>query len=130
MKAKVRSILQTHLTELGDFNTAWEGVKNTPALPYQTVWLNVSTSSTGAISNRPHGECTGFLQVTLYYPAGRGTKAIEERAERIMTHFYGLSTIKDGVQIVIHSPPVIGGIFLNDDKLAQPITINYSAYQL
>ncbi|WP_288061386.1 phage tail terminator-like protein [Rodentibacter caecimuris] len=130
MKAKVRSILQTHLSKLGEFNTAWEGIKNPFTLPYQTVWLTVSATKTGAISSKPHAEESGFMQVTLYYPAGNGTQEIEERASQLQKHFYGQSFIKENVQVVIHSPPVIGGIFLNDDKLALPITINYSAYEL
>ncbi|MDY4280862.1 MAG: phage tail terminator-like protein [[Pasteurella] mairii] len=130
MKSKVRSILQSHLVKLGKFNTAWEGVNNPVTTPYQSVWLNVSASMTGAISDRPHGEIIGFLQVTLFYPMGEGTKRIEDRAELIRDHFYGLSSTEENIQVVIHSPPVIGGVFLRDDKLALPITINYSAYEL
>lgn len=130
MKAKTRAILQAHLVKLGKFNTAWEGVKNSPPLPYQEVWLNVSSSSTGAISDKPHAVDSGFLQVTLYYPSGNGTKEIESKASEIRRHFYGKSIEKEGVQVVIHSPPQIGGIFLIDDKLALPITVNYSAYEL
>ncbi|QPB42225.1 phage tail terminator-like protein [Rodentibacter haemolyticus] len=130
MKAKVRSILQAHLIDLDKFNTAWEGVNNDLSLPYQTVWLSLMSAATGAISSRPHAVETGLLQITLYYAAGNGTQEIEERASLIREHFYGQSLIDDNVQVVIHSPPIIGGIFLNDDKLALPITINYSAYEL
>lgn len=130
MKAIIRSILQTHLTELGKFNTAWEGVDNQVKLPYQAVFLNISTSQTSSISDRTLSTETGFLQVTLFYPMGKGTKAIEQRASDIRSHFYGLSVIEDGVQVVIHSPPRIGGTFLTDDKLALPITIYFTAYEL
>ncbi len=111
MKQIIRSVLQTHLNQLGQFNTAWEGVLNTPKLPYQTLHLTISSSDTGAISDRPHAEELGFLQLTLFYEAGLGTKAIEERATAIRRHFYGQSFIKDNVQIIIHKPPLIGGIF-------------------
>ncbi|EGT78778.1 hypothetical protein BFQ30_08345 [Haemophilus quentini] len=130
MKQIIRSVLQTHLNQLGQFNTAWEGVLNTPKLPYQTLHLTISSSDTGAISDRPHAEELGFLQLTLFYEAGLGTKAIEERATAIRRHFYGQSFIKDNVQIIIHKPPLIGGIFLNDNKLALPVTINFTAYEL
>lgn len=130
MKAIIRSILQTHLTELGKFNTAWEGVDNKVKLPYQSVFLNVSSSTTATIADRPLSQETGFLQVTLFYPMGKGTKAIEQRASDIRSHFYGLSVIEEGVQVVIHSPPHIGGTFLTDDKLALPITIYFTAYEL
>lgn len=130
MKAIIRSILQSHLTELGKFNTAWEGVNNKVELPYQSVFLNISTTTTSTISDRPRATETGFLQVTLHYPLGDGTKAIEQKADEIRRHFYGQSIIEDGIQVVIHSPPVIGGTFLMDDKLAMPITINFTAYEL
>ncbi len=130
MKQKVRSVLQKHLEALGKFNTAWEGVKTAPKLPYQTVYLNISASETGAISDRPLAEEVGFFQVMLFYESGMGTKSIEDRADIIRNHFYGQSFTKDGVQIVIHKPPNIGGVFLNDDKLALPITINFTAYEL
>ena len=130
MKKIIRSVLQTHFTKLGTFDTAWEGITNDVKLPYQAVYLSVSSSLTGAISSKPHGETTGFMQITLYYPSGNGTSDIEDRAELIRTHFYGISVIQDNVQVVIHSPPVIGGVFFNDNKLALPVTINYSAYEL
>lgn len=130
MKAIIRSILQTHLTELGKFNTAWEGGNNQVTLPYQSVFLNISTTMTSTISDRPLAEESGFLQVTLFYPLGNGTRAIEQRASEIRQHFYGLSFIDDGVQIVVHSPPQINNTFIIDDKLALPITINFTAYEL
>lgn len=130
MKSTIRSILQNHLTDLGKFNTAWEGVNNLVKLPYQSVFLNISTSTTSAIADRPLATETGFFQVTLFYPLGKGTKAIEQRASEIRQHFYGLSQIEEGVQVVVHAPPQIGGTFLTDDKLALPITINFTAYEL
>lgn len=130
MKQVIRSVLQKHLADLGKFNTAWEGVKVAPKLPYQSVYLNVSTSETGAISDRPHAMDSGFFQVTLFYELGQGSKAIEDRATAIRKHFYGKSFIKDGVQIVIHEPPVIGGLFIVDDKVSLPLTINFKAYEL
>lgn len=130
MKQTIRSLLQKHLVDLGKFNTAWEGVNTIPKLPYQSVYLNVSTSDTGAISNKPHALDAGFLQVTLFYALGSGTKAIEDRATSIRNHFYGKSFLKDGIQVVIHTPPVIGGALTVDDKLAVPVTINFKAYEL
>lgn len=130
MKAIIRSILQSHLTELGKFNTAWEGVNNKVELPYQSVFLNISTTTTSTISDRPKATETGFLQVTLHYPLGNGTKEIEQRAVDIRRHFYGQSLIDEGVQVVIHTPPQIHGTYLMDDKLALPITVNFTAYEL
>ncbi|MGX2975566.1 phage tail terminator-like protein [Ursidibacter arcticus] len=130
MKSTIRSIIQTHLTELGKFNTAWEGVNNKVELPYQSVFLNISSTTTSIISDRPLATETGFLQVTLHYPLGNGTKAIEQRADEIRRHFYGKSFIEDGIQVVIHSPPHLGGTFLMDDKLVMPMTINFTAYEL
>lgn len=130
MKSTVRGILQRHLLALGEFNTAWEGVKNEPALPYQAVFLNVSTTQTSTISSKPLATDMGFLQITLFYPNNEGTFAIEERASQLRTHFYGQVFIEGTVQIVIDQPPLVAGVFLNEDKLALPITIYYTAYQL
>ncbi|TYG33322.1 hypothetical protein FW755_12410 [Lonepinella koalarum] len=130
MKAQIRSILQAHLLALGEYNTAWEGVANYPPLPYQAVWLSLSASRTGTISGNPKAIDTGFLQVTLYAEIGKGTKTVESRATQIRQHFYGQSIIADNIQVVIHTPPVIGGIFLQDNKLALPVTINFEAYEL
>lgn len=130
MKAVIRSVLQNHLTELGRFNTAWEGVNNKVELPYQSVFLNISTSTTATISDRPLATETGFLQVTLFYPFGKGTKTIEQKASEIRRHFQGLSKIDSNVQVVVHSPPQIGGAFLSEDRLALPITIYFTAYEL
>ncbi|WP_439259488.1 phage tail terminator-like protein [Lonepinella sp. BR2930] len=130
MKEKIRSILQSHLLALGEYNTAWEGVKNNPPLPYQSVWLAISASHTGSIAEHPRAVDVGFLQITLYAEIGKGTQAIESRATQLRRHFYGQSIITDDVQLVIHTPPVIGGIVLQDNKLALPVTINFEAYEL
>lgn len=130
MITEIRSILQMHLIAIDDFNTAWEGIESKVKLPYQSVYLQPAASITTAIGNKPKSTDTGYLQVTLYYPTNKGTQEITERAELIRNHFYGLNVVKNDVQVVIHSPPQIGGIFLNDGNLALPITINYTAYQL
>ena len=130
MKSTIRAILQSHLIDLGKFNTAWEGVNNKVKLPYQSVFLNLSSTITATISDRPLARETGFLQVTLHYPLGNGTKAIEQKADEIRQHFYGKSFIEEGVQLVIHTPPHLGGARLIDDKLVMPITINFTAYEL
>ncbi|HDR1324110.1 TPA: hypothetical protein QB381_001584 [Pasteurella multocida] len=130
MKAKIRAILQSHLAKISDIETAWEGVENVLNLPYQSVFLNISSTLTGAISDKPKAQETGFLQVTLYYSSGKGTAEIEEKASQIKQHFYGKSFTKKGVQVVIHSPPQIGGTYLNDNILALPVTINFTAYEL
>ncbi|MCW4596828.1 DUF4128 domain-containing protein [Pasteurella multocida subsp. multocida] len=130
MKAKIRAILQSHLAKINGIETAWEGVVSTPNLPYQSVFLNISSTLTGAIGDKPKAQETGFLQITLYYQSGKGTAEIEKKASQIRQHFYGKSFTKNGVQVVIHSPPQIGGTYLNDNILALPVTINFTAYEL
>lgn len=130
MRITVRSILQNCLLELGKFETAWEGVKSTPKLPYQAVHFMPISSTTNAIGNKPYARESGILQITLFYPTGKGTKQIEQRAELIRNHFFGQSLIEDNIQVVISEPPLIGAIFVNDDKLALPITIYFNAYEL
>lgn len=130
MIAEIRSLLQTHLAKLDKFSTAWEGVQNDVKLPYQSVFLQPITANTTSIGDEPKATESGFLQITLFFPSGKGTQQITERADLLRQHFYGQNLIKNNVQVVIHSPPQIGGIFLNDGTLALPITINYTAYQL
>ncbi|MGC6360462.1 phage tail terminator-like protein [Bisgaard Taxon 45] len=130
MKMTIRKILQSHLMKITDIESTWEGVESEPNLPYQSVFLNISSSLTSAISDKPKSKETGFLQVTLYYQSGKGTLEIEEKANQIRQHFYGRSFTKKGIQVVIHNPPQIGGTYLQDNILALPITINFTAYEL
>lgn len=130
MRQTIRAILQCHLADFDPFPTAWEGVNGDFSAPYQSVWLNTSTSETGTIADKPKAKETGFLQVTLYYPSGNGTQAIEAHAAALRQYFYGLSVIEDNVQVVVQSPPLVANVQRLDNLLALPITINYSAYEL
>lgn len=130
MRQIVRMVLQRHLADFDTFPTAWEGINSNFTAPYQSVWLNTSTSETGSITDKPKAKETGFLQVTLFYPMGNGTRLIEERASELRRHFYGLSVIEDNVQVVVQSPPLVASVQRLDNLLALPITINYSAYEL
>lgn len=130
MRQIVRMVLQRHLADFDTFPTAWEGVNGDFSAPYQSVWLNTSTSETGTIADKPKAKETGFLQVTLFYPMGEGTQRIEERASELRQYFYGFSIIEENVQVVVQSPPLVANVQRLDNLLALPITINYSAYEL
>lgn len=130
MRPIIRSVLEQHLTELNPFNTVWEGIIEDFPLPYQTVHLTTSTSETATIGNTPKTTETGFLQVTLYYPLDRGTKAIEQRASDIRHHFFGHSWIEEDVQIIVHQPPLVSSLIRQDNALVLPVTVYYTAYQL
>lgn len=130
MKPQIRRILESHLAKLDAFPTAWEGVKTEPKLPYQAVYLSVNTAKTSTISDKPLATETGFLQLTLFFDNGQGTKAIEQRASQLRQHFYGLSVVESHIQLIIHHPPQIGRLFLSGNSLALPITISFTAYEL
>lgn len=131
MNKLIRKILLTHFTKLEtDFQTIFEGVKTTPKLPYQSLYLQPTTSSTRAISDRPHAEFNGYLQITLNVALGAGTAMFDEQADLISQHFYGQTFIEQGLQLVIQQPPQIGGIFFSEGHLAMPITVYYTAFQL
>lgn len=130
MRSIVRSVLEQHLTELNPFNTVWEGILDSPKLPYQAVNLTVSTSETASISNTPKARETGFLQVTLFYPLDQGVRAIETRANEIRQHFYGQAWIEERVQILIQQPPLVASLLRSDNALMLPITIYFTAYEL
>lgn len=130
MKQKIRRILESHLVDLDNFSTAWEGVTHPSTLPYQSIYLTISSTETGTIGSRGLAEESGFLQINLFFPNGEGSGKIEARAEQLREHFYGLSLIDDGIQVITHQPPLIGGLFLSGNSLALPITIYFTAYEL
>ncbi|GAB1668164.1 phage tail terminator-like protein [Mannheimia haemolytica] len=130
MRPIIRSVLEQHLTELNPFNTVWEGIIDSPKLPYQTVSMTTSTNETASIGNAPKAKQSGFFQVTLYYPLDQGTKAIEERADEICRHFFGQVWIEDNVQILVQQPPLVASLHRLDNSIALPVTIYFSAYEL
>lgn len=130
MKQKIRRILEQHLVKFDNFPTAWEGVKFEPKGNYQAVFLSINSANTSTISDKPLSTETGFLQLTLFFDNGQGTKVIEQRASQLRQHFYGLNVLEPHIQLVIHHPPQIGGIFLSGNSLALPITISFTAYEL
>lgn len=126
----IRSVLEQHLTELNPFNTVWEGIIDSPKLPYQTVSMTTSTNETASIGNAPKAKQSGFFQVTLYYPLDQGTKAIEERADEICRHFFGQVWIEENVQIMVQQPPLVASLHRLDNSIALPVTIYFTAYEL
>jgi hypothetical protein len=130
MRKTVRAVLQRHLANFDDFPTAWEGITGNFTAPFQQVWLNTSTSETGAIGEQPKAKESGFLQITLYFPLGQGTGEMEDRATALQAYFYGAVWVENGVQVMITAPPLIAGVQRLDNLLALPITINYTAHQL
>lgn len=131
MTKLIRKILLNHLNALKQgFTTVYETLSTRPSLPYQTVYLQQTQATTGAISTRPHAEKHGYLQITLYVKANQGTADVDEQADRLTQHFYGFSHIEQGWQIMIDSPPLVGGLYAENGVMACPITIYFTAYEL
>lgn len=95
--------------------TAWENVAFAPVplVPYQKVNFLFARPENPTFGGS-HSRENGFMQVTLYYPAQRGSSAIDIRAEAIRSIFYrGASFTKDSIVVHIPGKPeivIIGNI--------------------
>ncbi len=94
MRPIIRSVLEQHLAELNPFNTVWEGIIDSPKLPYQTVSMTTSTNETATIGNTPKAKQSGFLQVTLYYPLDQGQRRLRNEPMRSSATFSGRSGLR------------------------------------
>lgn len=72
---------------------------------------------------------TGVFQVTLMYPEGQGTAAVEAQAKKIVAHFVAPQTLAEGgIKVnIIDAVKVVSG-FPSDGRFAVPVSIPWSAY--
>ena len=93
--------------------TAWDNVDFVPVVgvPYQRVNMLFARPENPTYGGE-HIRELGYMQVTLYYPKNRGTKAQALRSEAIRSMFKrGETFIKDGITVNIPNTPevVFGG---------------------
>lgn len=123
----LRLALQNHLEALGAFSTAYEGVAFTPVnnVAYQRINLLRAQPDNTALGSAYHREL-GIFQVTLFYPMGSGTNAIEARAESIKTHFKrGTGLTNNGRVVSITNTPNVKEVSRDEDRLSLVIDIPY-----
>lgn len=111
--------------------TAFENTKTTQTPPHQRVFLFPSTTVNAGISDRVHSRDIGFMQVSLFYPAGNGTHDAAVQAERIRAQFpAGYTEVEDGLQVVITQKPHISSAGIEDGLLVLPVSIYYEATEI
>lgn len=70
----------------------------------------------------------GFFQVTLKYPAGKGTGAALERAELLRSTFYrGASFIEGDIRLIIERTPEIPPGYHENGRWVIPVKIRFYA---
>ena len=128
----IRRILERRLNTIPTpLQTAYENTKTSQSPPYQRVFLFPSATNNAGISSHAHSREIGFMQVSLFYPAGGGTRDASLQAERIRDQFpAGHTEIEDGLQLVITKKPHISSAATVDGLLMLPVSIYYEATEL
>lgn len=110
--------------------TAWEGVTfkpnaGVPAQRVNFVWATPENPSYGSAVTRE----SGFMQITLYYPNGYGTRDVLTRAQLIKSTFpRGASfTSEDGVVVHIDKTPNIMPYMPIDENFVLPVRVPFWA---
>jgi len=125
-QSDIRSALFKAITLMPPLDTAWPNRKFTPKvnLPYQEVNIIY-----GEPENPSFGEChreVGFLRITLRYPAGVGTKGINQRAELIRdTFFRGHTLVKNDSKVIIQRTPEITTGYNEDERYVVMVNIRF-----
>lgn len=127
--AKIRAALETRLALMSPaIATAYQNVQHAPAqgAPYQRVDLLPAEPENPEAGSGMFRRELGVLQVTLFYPLGRGSGAAEARADAIKAHFpRGLSMVKDGIIVTVDRTAHVMPGFVDEDRWAVPVRISY-----
>lgn len=110
--------------------TAWENIKFDPPsdedgpLPYQQAFVMLADPEypVQGIGHRDQG----FLQVSLFYPANKGTGDAEARAKLIRDHFpKKLALVHGGVVVTINNAAAILNGRQDGDRWMVPVRIPF-----
>lgn len=128
----IRRILERRLNTMPTpLKTAYENTKTSQSPPYQRVFLFPSATNNAGISSHAHSREVGFMQVSLFYPAGNGMHDAATQAELIRAQFpAGYTEVEGGVQVVITKKPHIASAATVDGLLMLPVSIYYEATEL
>lgn len=95
--------------------------------PYQRVNLLPATPDNSEQSGKNYFE-RGIFQVTLCYPSGKGSGAVEAQADRVKAAFKrGTSTTESGVRVIVMLTPKITPGYPDGDRWCIPISVTYQA---
>lgn len=131
----VRVAFNTHYASLLDpttINTVDENEKFDPASatgPYETIHMLPGTPENAAMGSSSGVWRVGFFQVTLYYPAGQGTKAAALRAQAIAARFARGTTLTSGsITVKLTKPVDIKRSRLEGERYVLPVQIPFLAF--
>ena len=134
MSDNIRSGLESHLNSLIDhIDIEYEGVSYTPTsgTPYQSCYMLRSETDDLSLAFDERRRFNGIFQITLRYPSGQGSGAMETEALRVMDHFKRSTIIdKDTTQIRILQSPTMKNLGVEDDRLLSAVRIVYEAYNI
>lgn len=121
----IRAALETALAAMSPtLATAFENVTFAPVAgtPYQRVeWLFARPDNS---EYGPNYRQDGICQVTLCYPTGAGSGAINARAELLKSSFKrGNSFASGGVTVVISDTPEVMPAYVDGDRYCIPVSI-------
>lgn len=130
----IRSILEEKLaTIIPALGTVYENTPSnayTPVVgtPYQTVKMMYGDPDDPCITNDLTID-SGIMQVDLYYPIGKGSKDVEDRAKLIRNIFTNGLSITDGTDIVkITSTPSIKNMGQSSDRFVYVVSVYWKSY--
>ena len=130
----IRTILEQKLATIaGSLGTVYENLPSSAYVPvagtpYQTVHLLYADSEDLCITNDMIKD-QGIMQVTLYYPLGQGSKAVETRAQLIRSTFTNALQLTDGTDTVrISKTPDIKNMGQSSDRYIYIVSIYYKSY--
>jgi hypothetical protein len=125
----VRAALEIRLNAIASpLATAWENsadyspVKN---VPYQLVNILFAEPVNPEMNGR-YIQQEGYMQVTLRYPHGAGSKDCMTQAQAIRDWFYrGLQVAANGITVTINRTPNVSPGALDGDRYAVPVKIRF-----
>lgn len=132
--ARIKTALEARLKAMaGLLPTRWENTAFTPPAdsPYQEVHLLPAEPENPSILGVAWSEMyreSGFMQVTLVYPAEGGAGSALAKAEAIRDWFpRGSSFTYGGVTAIVGRTPRIGPAMQQDERYVLPVSIPYFA---
>lgn len=130
----IRSILEAKLATITpSIGTVYENLPSsayTPVAgtPYQSVHILYGDSEDICITNDLIKD-QGIMQVTLYYPIGKGSKDVEARAKLIKSTFTNALKLTDGTdEVRISKTSDIKNMGQNSDRYVYVVSIYYRSY--
>lgn len=127
IRAALEARLQSMADYLGDANTQWENTAFTPAdAAYQSVYLLLADPINPEMGG--YIQQQGYMQVTLRYPANKGSGDAAAQAQKIRGWFYkGLSLAANGFTVTINKTPTVSPGANDGDRYAVPVKIKFYA---